>query len=102
MDSDEPSFYDDSRNTPSPLSQDQVIHTAEPWRGSGEGFPAQVEVVSEVVSVPEASRWRWTMAKIIDVPEALVFDDMAWWTRVASSFVGHENICKSQRTVMTP
>jgi hypothetical protein len=52
--------------------------------------------------VPEASRWRWTMAKIIDVPEVLVFDDMAWWTRVASSFVGHENIYKSQRTVMAP
>jgi hypothetical protein len=28
-------------------------------------------------------------------------DDVAGWTRVASLFVEHENICKSQSTVMT-
>jgi hypothetical protein len=31
-----------------------------------------------------------------------VLSDVAWWTRVASLFVGHGNIYKSQRTAMTP
>jgi hypothetical protein len=42
MDPNEPLLYDDDRNTPSPLLQDQVSHTLEPWRGSGEGLLAQV------------------------------------------------------------
>jgi hypothetical protein len=71
----------------------QVAHTMEPrlrW-----------EVTPEVVPMPEASRWRWTVAEIIDVPEVLTFNDMARWARLTSSFVEHGNICKSQRTVMT-
>jgi hypothetical protein len=31
-----------------------------------------------------------------------ILDDMARRTHVAFPFVGHGNICKSQRTVMTP
>jgi hypothetical protein len=27
-------------------------------------------------------------------------DDVVGWTRIASSFAGHENICKSQKTIM--
>jgi hypothetical protein len=34
--------------------------------------------------------------------EVYQMDDMAGWTHVTSLFVGHKNICKSQRTVMTP
>jgi hypothetical protein len=45
---------------------------------------------------------RWAEAKIISVPEVLVLDDVARRTRVTPSFVRHRNICKSQRTVMTP
>jgi hypothetical protein len=59
------------------------------------------EITSEVVSAPEASRWWWTVAKIIGAPEVLMLDDVIWWTRVASSFMEHRNICKSQRAVMT-
>jgi hypothetical protein len=29
-------------------------------------------------------------------------DDMAGWTCVTSLFMGHENMCKPQMTVMTP
>jgi hypothetical protein len=36
------------------------------------------------------------------VPEVYPVDDVAGWTRVTSSFVGHRNICKYQRTVITP
>jgi hypothetical protein len=35
------------------------------------------------------------------VPGVYPVDDVAGWTRVASSFVRHGYICKSQRTVMT-
>jgi hypothetical protein len=49
----------------------------------------------EVVPVPDASRWQWTAAEVI------VFDDVVRWTHVTSSVVEYENICKSQRTVMT-
>jgi hypothetical protein len=59
------------------------------------------EIAPKVVSAPEASGWRWTMAKIIGVSKVLVLDDVARWTCVTSSFVGHENICKSQKIVMT-
>jgi hypothetical protein len=31
-----------------------------------------------------------------------ILDDLAQRTHVAFLFVGHRNICKSQRTVMTP
>jgi hypothetical protein len=34
--------------------------------------------------------------------EVYQLDDVAGWTRSASLFVRHENICKPQRTVMTP
>jgi hypothetical protein len=40
-DPDKPSLYDEDRNTLSRLSHDQVIHTSEPWRRSGEGLPAR-------------------------------------------------------------
>jgi hypothetical protein len=40
-------------------------------------------------------------AEVIGVPEVLSADDAARWTRVTSPFMGHRNICKSQRTVMT-
>jgi hypothetical protein len=40
-------------------------------------------------------------AEVIGVPEVLSADDVARWTRVTSPFMGHRNICKSQRTVMT-
>jgi hypothetical protein len=55
----------------------------------------------KVVSASGPSRWRWTVAKIIVATEVLVLDDVAPWTHVASSFMGHRNICKSQRTVIT-
>jgi hypothetical protein len=29
-------------------------------------------------------------------------DDVVGWTRVMSRFVGYENICKHQMTVITP
>jgi hypothetical protein len=35
-------------------------------------------------------------------PEVYPIDDVAGWTCVTSSFAEHENICKSQRTVMPP
>jgi hypothetical protein len=41
--------------------------------------------------------WRRSLVRA----EVLVLDDVAWWTHATSSFVEHENICKSQRTVMT-
>jgi hypothetical protein len=59
------------------------------------------EIALKVISAPEASGWRWTVVKIIGAPEVLVLDDVARWTHVTSSFVGHRNICKSQRTVIT-
>jgi hypothetical protein len=34
--------------------------------------------------------------------EVYQIDDMAGWTHIASLFVGHKNICKSQKTVITP
>jgi hypothetical protein len=40
-------------------------------------------------------------AEVIGVPEVLLAVDVARWTCVASPFAGHENICKSQRIVMT-
>jgi hypothetical protein len=33
--------------------------------------------------------------------EVYLIDDVAGWTHVTSWFVGHKNICKYQRTVMT-
>jgi hypothetical protein len=36
------------------------------------------------------------------VPEVPPVGYMGGWTLVAFSFVGHINICKSQRSVMTP
>jgi hypothetical protein len=36
------------------------------------------------------------------MPEVYPVDDVIGWTHVMSSFVGHKNICKFQRTVMTP
>jgi hypothetical protein len=32
--------------------------------------------------------------------EVYLIDNVIGWTHVVSLFVGHENICKSQRTVM--
>jgi hypothetical protein len=55
----------------------------------------------EVISVPEASRRQWTVAEVIGVPEVLMFNDVVRWTRVTSLFVGHKNICKYQKTIMT-
>jgi hypothetical protein len=49
----------------------------------------------------EASMRQWSVVEDIGVPEVLVFNDMARWTRVMSSFVGLEDNCKSQRTIMT-
>jgi hypothetical protein len=34
--------------------------------------------------------------------EVYLIDDVAGWTRITSWFTGHENIYKSQRTVMAP
>jgi hypothetical protein len=65
------------------------------------GGPRLRQEVAPEVPVPEASRWRWTVAEIIGVSEVPMFDDVARWTHVASSFMGHENIYKSQRIVMT-
>jgi hypothetical protein len=95
-DPDEPSFYDDNRDTPSRLLQGQVIHTAKPRCGSGKG-----EIVPKVTPALEASRWQWGKVKIIGATEVLLLDDMAQWTSVAPTSVGHINICKSQMTVMT-
>jgi hypothetical protein len=33
--------------------------------------------------------------------EVYQMDDVAGWTRVTYLFMGHGNICKSQRTIMT-
>jgi hypothetical protein len=51
-DPDEPLLYDDDRNTPSPLSQHQVIHTAEPWHGLGRRLLVLVGDRA-VISAPE-------------------------------------------------
>jgi hypothetical protein len=67
----------------------------------GRRIPGHGEIAPNVVSVPEATWWRWAEAKVISAPEVLVLDDLAWWTHVAPSFVGHENICKYQRIVLT-
>jgi hypothetical protein len=40
--------------------------------------------------------------KVISAPEVSVSTIAAQWTRVTSPLVGHRNICKLQRTVMTP
>jgi hypothetical protein len=58
---------------------------AEPWPRRAGGIQAATGAESEVISVPKV----------------LSADDVARWTRVVPSFVGHENICKPQRTVMT-
>jgi hypothetical protein len=65
-----------------------------------EDYWCRREITSNIVCASEASRWRWTVAKIIGAPEVLVLDDVERWANVASSFMGHGNICKSQRVVM--
>jgi hypothetical protein len=55
----------------------------------------------------KGSRWRSSSHRRPQddeeaMPEVYPMDDVAGRTCVASSFVRHENICKSQRTVMTP
>jgi hypothetical protein len=60
------------------------------------------EVTPEVVRGPEASRWQRNAVDVFGALKVLVFDDVAMWTRVMSPFMVHENICKSQRAVMTP
>jgi hypothetical protein len=65
-----------------------------------EDYWCRREITSNIVCASEATRWRWTVAKIIGAPEVLVLDDVERWTNVASSFMGHGNICKSQRVVM--
>jgi hypothetical protein len=58
MDLDKHSLYNEDRNTPSPLSQDQVVHTAKPWRQVVHTAEPRCrwEVALEVIPVPEASR----------------------------------------------
>jgi hypothetical protein len=41
-------------------------------------------------------------SEVISVPEIFLAGDTTRWTCITFLFVGHENICKSQRTVMTP
>jgi hypothetical protein len=57
-------------------------------------------------AVKGSRRWsprtEWPQGDEEAMPEVYSIDDVAGWTRVASSFVGHRNICISQRTVMTP
>jgi hypothetical protein len=59
--------------------------------GCIESYPRELEV----------PRWRRVVAKGISAPEVLIYGNVAQWTCVAPSFMGHKNICKSQRTVMT-
>jgi hypothetical protein len=56
----------------------------------------------KVTSTQDASRWRWMALKVISAPEVPVSSVVAQWTHVMSLLVGHKNICKSQRTVITP
>jgi hypothetical protein len=67
----------------------------------GRRTPNYGEITPKVISAPEALRRHRTEAKIIGALEVLVLDHVAWWTHVTPSFMGHGNICKSQRTVMT-
>jgi hypothetical protein len=48
-----------------------------------------------------APSWGRAATKVISMLEVLISGDVAQWTHVTSSFVGHRNIYKSQRTVMT-
>jgi hypothetical protein len=101
MGHDEPSFHNGICNTPSLFLQEGSVGVVEHKLGLGRGLLAKGEIAPKVTSVWEASGWWRTTMEIINTLEVQVFGDMAWWTRVASLFVGHRNICKSQRTVMT-
>jgi hypothetical protein len=69
--------------------------------GLGRGLLAKGEIAPKVTSVSEALGWWRTTTEIISTPKVQVFGDVAWWTHDTFLFMGHRNICKSQRTVMT-
>jgi hypothetical protein len=85
-------------DTPLRFLQDEVTYTAEPrpsknrsWIGLGGGLSAQSNVSTEVTSVLED----------IGTPEVPLYIATSQWTHVAPSFMGHRNICKSQKIIMT-
>jgi hypothetical protein len=78
------------------------------WSTSRSFVPVQVEDSRHKRSAPkiafgaEVSGWQRITSEIITMSEALALGDMAVETRVAFPFVGHGNICKPQKTIMTP
>jgi hypothetical protein len=62
----------------------------------------QGEILPKATCAVEASRQGRVAAKVISTPEVLISGDVAQWTRVAYSFMGHENIYKLKGTAMTP
>jgi hypothetical protein len=76
--------------------------------GSSPPCEAQVEVGghSKGLKAVEVLRRRSSLQQRLEDgevarSEVYKMDDVAGWTRVASLFVGHGNIYKSQRTVVT-
>jgi hypothetical protein len=72
-------------------------------------FPGGEGVESKVIRVPEVTHVagglqaaKGAKPEVIDVLEVLPVNDVASWTRVIFSLVGHISSCKSQRTIMTP
>jgi hypothetical protein len=68
----------------------------------GGGLSAQGEVVLKATPALEAPRRRGAMVRVISTSEVLISSYVVQWTHVTSSFMGHKNIGKSQRNVMTP
>jgi hypothetical protein len=104
-----------NRNSPSnafpdkPSPRNEGCHPHSISAGSSRPREAQAEVGghSGGFRAAKVPRWRSSLhqrSKDGERTRSKVYqmDDMAEWTHVASLFMRHENICKPQRTIMTP
>jgi hypothetical protein len=104
----EPSLHNNICAISSHFFAGEVSYTAglQPGQGRGKaGSDGELSVqrmALKVISTEEASRRRQISPRVISTSEVSDFSVIAQGTHVMFSLVGHRNICKSQRTVMTP
>jgi hypothetical protein len=94
-------FHDDIRNTPSHVLQGQTNYALESLLVLGRGLP-----VRQGCALKEALGTRALGMVKVDSGDhrhagGPMLDDVAQRTHATFQFVGHGNICKCQRTVMT-
>jgi hypothetical protein len=101
----EPSLYNDTCGTLSHFLQEKLPTR---WSFGLVGVRAEQDRTEdsqrEAISHRRLSphKRRWMVPKVISASELQVSSVTAQWTRVMTPLVRHENIFKSQRTVMTP